>query len=228
MGEKLTGFISIFFVTLMYLAFGYGEIMGIYHSATKHNDLWMSITLPPWAWYRSVEFWWHDDFADVNWDERLKNDAATIMYLIQGSEDIKKYNEDMEEFSTKIKHYPYEKLNVLKNIAIEYEDYMLSCNEDLQRMFKQYYINGKTDYILSAKTDSLEEDLFAKTPYDLNRIRSQWEVGRKQLIDKIKENADYVNPEKTDSYFMDDRKIKKRMFAENYKRIFQEEYNFNN
>ncbi len=48
---------------LLYAAFTWGELGGIVHSFTHHGvgDGFAAVFVPPWAWYRSVEFFWHKD-----------------------------------------------------------------------------------------------------------------------------------------------------------------------
>lgn len=48
---------------LMMLVFGWLELGGLYHSASAHSgaDFALAFFVPPFAWYRSVEFFWHED-----------------------------------------------------------------------------------------------------------------------------------------------------------------------
>lgn len=41
----------------------WGEFGGLYHSFTKHGggDTALAFLVPPFAFYRSIEFFWHDD-----------------------------------------------------------------------------------------------------------------------------------------------------------------------
>lgn len=47
---------------LLFLVVGWLQLGGLYHSATAHSgiDLAVAFFVPPWAWYRSVEYFWHD------------------------------------------------------------------------------------------------------------------------------------------------------------------------
>lgn len=47
---------------LLLLIFGWLELGGLVHSASAHSgaDFAVAFFVPPWAWYRSVEFFWHE------------------------------------------------------------------------------------------------------------------------------------------------------------------------
>jgi hypothetical protein len=47
--------------TITWLAFGWVELGGIVHAFKDHSvgDGFAAVVVPPWAWYRSVEFFWH-------------------------------------------------------------------------------------------------------------------------------------------------------------------------
>ena len=88
--ERVFGtFLGILLATF----FLYGEGAGIYHAFKKHDigDGLIAVFIPPYAWYRSLEIWWHDDFAAVDWDQRVKSDARVLIALLNASA-----NPDME------------------------------------------------------------------------------------------------------------------------------------
>lgn len=70
------------------------------HSAVDGVD---AIFVPPYAWYRLIEFFWHGDYAGVNWEKVLKNDLKSCNYFLTQSinPDINlfRFNEDIKEFS---------------------------------------------------------------------------------------------------------------------------------
>jgi hypothetical protein len=45
------------------LALVWGEFAGVYHAARSHGmgDAAIAFFVPPYAWYRSIEYFWHDD-----------------------------------------------------------------------------------------------------------------------------------------------------------------------
>lgn len=56
-------FLSNIAIGIFYIVMGLPVFIGIYHSVKKHSpgDVVASILLPPWGWYRGIEFFWHDD-----------------------------------------------------------------------------------------------------------------------------------------------------------------------
>lgn len=65
---------------LLYVAFTWGELGGIVHAFTHHGtgDGFAAVFVPPWAWYRSIEFFWHQDPpADTTAVPRGRADADT-------------------------------------------------------------------------------------------------------------------------------------------------------
>lgn len=62
--SQLSGLVTVaFFVFITW-----GELGGLYHSAKGHGpgDFVVSLVFPPWSWYRSVEFFWHDGGESVS------------------------------------------------------------------------------------------------------------------------------------------------------------------
>ena len=114
MRESILGF----FMVLLFL---YGEIFGIIHSIKYHpeDDLYMVITVPPYAWYRSIEMLWHDEFADVDWETRLANDMEVCFFFFERATDPEinkfEFNRDIEEFSDIINNYPEDSKEISKS-----------------------------------------------------------------------------------------------------------------
>jgi len=52
---------------LVLIAGLYLEFFGIYHSFSRHGvkDGLISVFIPPYGWYRAIEYWWHDDYAGI-------------------------------------------------------------------------------------------------------------------------------------------------------------------
>lgn len=105
-------------------------INGCVHSFKKHNDDPEWLQRSPIVIYRGIEYFWHDDFVDVDWNQRIKNDAGTVCYLIELSaetNDVDGVKMQIEEFSKKIKDYPKDKKDSLKfagSSFITYINYM--------------------------------------------------------------------------------------------------------
>lgn len=98
-------------------------INGCVHSCKKHKDdpEWLQNT--PIVAYRGVEYFWHDDFAGVDWNERLKADARSAFILMDAytsNEKVDEITSEIESFSKKINKYPTEKLHYIQEAANTY------------------------------------------------------------------------------------------------------------
>lgn len=118
-------------------------ILGMYHSCSKHDEPDM-LRYSPFSLYRGIEFFWHNDFAGVNWDERLKeNGKASVFFLytsLKESTNPHELNKNIEVFSKDIKNYPKDKLDLLKTVSKTYIGYEKTFGEDLLNAVK-YHIN---------------------------------------------------------------------------------------
>lgn len=76
MREKLASLLSGFFYFMLLLAILWGEVVGTGHAFWKHSitDGIAAIALPPWAWYRGIEFFWHNKLEDQTGKERPVRD----------------------------------------------------------------------------------------------------------------------------------------------------------
>lgn len=134
--------------TLIFLVlFGYFEVFGLYHTFTKHKDeIIIALVLPPFAWYRAVEFWWHDDFAGVDWEKRLEYDSKTCVGIVNAvirqrqGEELETspiLGQTIDEFSQQVGTYPKEKREYLKNLTKNYILYSESMMLDFQKCFSE-------------------------------------------------------------------------------------------
>jgi hypothetical protein len=119
-------------------------INGCVHSCNKHKDdpQWLSNT--PLAIYRGAEYFWHDDFGDVDWRERIENDGATIldyMNMVNVGKRVDEIKMEIEEFSKRIRTYPSSKQDTLKRIAKLYIDYSQLAVSELSNYCDSVY-NG--------------------------------------------------------------------------------------
>lgn len=119
--KSIPGLIGMLLVWTLVL---WAELGGLYHSYTKHNDVVLAFFIPPVAVYRSVEFFWHDDFKGVNWDKRLPNDIKACLYFLaeyaHEEANIVQLNKDLEEFSSIINKYPEDKRDYIKSTIDDY------------------------------------------------------------------------------------------------------------
>lgn len=150
---------------LIVVALLWGELGGLYHSASKHSlrDAFLSFVIPPYSWYRSIEFFWHDDFAGVDWPKRLRNDVKICIYFLNkaSSNDVNANERTMEieNFSARIAKYPNERKEHLKEVARVYIRFMLSLMDDFQTALDTYSITGRFYFKIGEQSSKYEAAL---------------------------------------------------------------------
>lgn len=197
--EYFGGVLSIIF----YILFFYGEIFGIIHSVKKHStgDIIASIAIPPWAWWRSIEMVWHNDYANVDWDKRLTNDMQTCIYFINQANDTKvnKFEiiEDIEIFHNKIVKYPQDKLEFLKNGTRYFIEYSNSNSNDFINALNEYSKTGDFDWKASDKTKQLEKTLSNyKLIEDIKLAKKTLEITNNELKTNFSDDLEFIDHEK--------------------------------
>lgn len=65
-------------------AFVWLEFGGIFHAFSRHgmSDGLLAVFVPPVAWYRSIEYFWHDHHSDAEWKEILSDDVVAMFALV--------------------------------------------------------------------------------------------------------------------------------------------------
>jgi|ERR1700675_905626 len=68
MSQRARAVASGLLTTVTWIALGWIELAGIVHAFKDHGvgDGFAAVVVPPWAWYRSVEFFWHHTRAVDN------------------------------------------------------------------------------------------------------------------------------------------------------------------
>lgn len=138
----------------------FSTIYGVYHSYDKHNSGFFAFVFPPYAWYMTIEsIGWHDDYADVDWNMRLDHDVSTAILFIAVPEkevqaNIVDFKQSMEKFTARIKQYPKDKLDYIKDASEIY--YLLS--ESAMNDFSNEMINAITERrnVSFSKSDATE------------------------------------------------------------------------
>jgi hypothetical protein len=154
LGESL---IAILWAALMI----WGEFGGLYHTFTRHKDqFWLAVFVPPVSWYRSVEFFWHDEYSGKKWETTKKADVQTIFYLLQTSHqkdaDRAKLSEEIEGFKKKISKYPKDNKAIIKTIFDDYVQYELALYDDFIEMLSRFAASDAISGFKSDKTKELE------------------------------------------------------------------------
>ena len=227
----MKGAISSILTFVIYISLIGDYCLGVFHSFTKHGiaDGAVGTVLFPWAMYRGVEFWWHDDYGNVNWDKRLSSDLQTCIFFVNSvnEKNVDRYqkNEDLEKFSEKINDYPLEKKQYLIDGTRKFIYYSNSLIDDFSASLNEYKKKGKFDFILSISTKKLESEL---SKFDL---KEDIDLSRK-AIEEL--NKEFQNNLPNDTTSQDFDKIKnietsiklaKEMQKKESKRLFK--YLFN-
>lgn len=223
--------IVTFLTFILYLTLLTSYILGIYHSFKKHSvaDGLIGTVIFPWAIYRGVEFWWHDDFSNVDWDKRLNNDLHTCIYFILMVSDnsANKYqlNENLEKFSEKIKNYPTDQKRYLLERTKLYIEYYNSINSDLLNSLKNYEFNGSFIFETSYETDKLENEL-SKLKFE-----EEIAVSKKHIEELNKLMQDYVSSDESNINYDKFKDLETKLTLsmnlqqKEYKRIFKSLFN---
>ncbi|MDX9782915.1 MAG: hypothetical protein RBT35_08065 [Bacteroidales bacterium] len=165
-------------------------ILGVYHSYTKHpNDLGI-VRWSPYAVYRGVEFFWHDDFAGVNWEERLRDDANKCIRLLNRSysEDIDqaKFDKAIEEYKKTLKKYPEDRIEVLRIVSQNYIKHSNSFFRDIFRAIDNMNINTVSLVSQSYRTKELEEAICRGLhPEDCHTFQESIQFSIKAINDRF-------------------------------------------
>jgi hypothetical protein len=182
MKEVLKSFVVIIFYLASFLDYG----VGLIHSFKKHGiaDGLIGAIAFPWAMYRGVEFWFHNDFSDVNWDKRLESDMKTCVYLFSQAQMGNKIelNESIEKFSNKINEYPAEKKRFLVDGARLYLTYFDKISINIIASLDTYIKEGRFEIIQNSSVEKLENEL---TKYYLKEEVSSVKIGMEDLKKKI-------------------------------------------
>jgi len=201
--NKIKEYIGGSLTIVLYIFIFYGEIFGIIHSVKKHStgDIIASIAIPPWAWWRSIEMWWHDDYSNVDWNKRLTNDIQTCIYFITqaNNADANKFelNEDIEKFSEKIIKYPQDKLGFLISGTRNYIEYSNSTSIDFINAIKEYSETGNFDWKQSDKTKQLEKTLVNyKLIEDIEFAKKSVELTNKELKENFPDDVLLIDYER--------------------------------
>lgn len=183
-------------------------IFGIHHAGSKHDSGFVALAFPPYAWYRAVEaVGWHDDFAGLDWEERLAADTKILMALL-GSDPatadaatVFQIEKAKEFFRDQISDYPEDKHKYLKQVALVHMSFQQSLMRDLFRYARMVY-DDETDvgvtFVRSEETARLERTLATYTD-ELNNANVAFDLLAKQIADAVRKgrgNVEYSEFEK--------------------------------
>jgi len=185
MKKYFESLIIVLFVIIM----TWGELGGLYHTYTRHREQFsLALFVPPVAWYRSVEMFWHKEYSGKRWEKRKWSDAQMIVYIVMSwsREDTNKVklNEEIDSFAKKISKYPKRNKDEIKQIFDDYFSYGTSVYHDFVETSTRYIESGVYSQYKSDKTKEFEViliDYGLKDYVDLSN--KAWDLIMKDLSD---------------------------------------------
>lgn len=135
-------------------------VNGCFHSSTKHKDDPFWIQQSPLAIYRGVEYFWHDDYAGVNWKEKIDDDAETAIELIMSSnsgQNIDETKTQMRNLSEKISKYPKDKRQEIEKIVRRYLSFIFKITDDFTSYVNNFPIDST--FRMSSSTQKIIDSL---------------------------------------------------------------------
>lgn len=218
--------------SILYLAFFFLYISGCVHSLKKHKDDGDLMRYSPMSVYRGVEWYWHDDFAGVNWEERLKSDAYTLQVIMNSlgeSQHIETLNTQIEKFGNKIRTYPDDKYDYLKRAAKLYYSYFTTVREEMSAYLDSIQA-GKykfDSYGWDDKSKIIQDSLILV--YGLKEVSEVNKELNKALV-KLRENAALGNIDEVNevrSNMQKNGKIVEDWMTRVYEMLFKESLSLN-
>ena len=131
--------------------------LGLWHSHKKHKEDSDNIF---WMVYRGAEMFWHDDYAGVNWRDKVNDDAGTAIQLITSTNSLYKIDEvkkQSDEFAEKISKYPNDKKDEIQKIVKDYLSFIKMVTSDFTSFINNFDANE--DFHFSSKTEQKYDSL---------------------------------------------------------------------
>jgi len=175
------------FILIALLA--YGEVVGIYHTIKEHkekNHVMTSIVFPPYAWFRSLEIWWHNDI-----DKELQMDMMSCAYFFEGGnpESLYKLNEELNQFSKEISKYSSTRIQILANFSNLYIKYQVACANNIDNYLSTW--NKSKDFKDNEIVLNIEKDFVTfLIDEDINYLIKKKQELRKQVLEGLKDFKD--------------------------------------
>ncbi|MES2023904.1 MAG: hypothetical protein V4439_04435 [Patescibacteria group bacterium] len=204
---------------------------GMVHSFNKHGngDGILSVFIPPWAIYRGVEMFWHDDYRGVDWIKKIKDDIESTIYFVNTAPaketDTYKLNEEMDEFSKKISEYPKAKYDELKTGTKEYIEFSVYFMDDFLG-WKNKMANRDTTFEYSKKTLVAVSDLVNK--YGLIELK-QLPDSTLKMYKQFATSSYFEYQDKIDDFFnkmANNKDVYTSSYYRTFKRIFNDSLTF--
>jgi len=229
MKDKLSDFLSI----STYFIFIGLFLLGIFHSFHRHSasDGVIGIVFFPWGMYRGLEFWWHDDHADVVWEKRLPSDMQTCIYFLSEAttEGANKFelNNNLEEFSNRVSKYPKDKREYLIKGVRKYIEFSNSVQTDLKTSLEEYLEGEKFQWITSSKTEKLEVELREYYLYkDIELLNRAFDEFKDRFVQDLAEMNDEIEKQRIEAMNTNYgllKDLQQKEYLRTFENIFNEE-----
>jgi hypothetical protein len=216
--DRVTGLTAYIFYTGLFVIY----IIGIFHCFKKHSTIQgvVSVVAFPFGIYRGFESLFHDDFKDVNWKVRLKNDTKTCIYFLNeiNNENFNQYNfnKDLEEFSNKIKKYPLDKREILIKNVKQYIGFIILIEKDINNYLDSYK-GGRFNLKFSNRTQK-----------QLLKIEHNIYFNKYEVSNLKKGNENFNESIKSQEINNNDLNLIKLSFSNNNKNMLEVFYNIFN
>lgn len=105
LSKTILGWIATVVILFAYVA-------GTIHSCNKHPNDSKAETFTPFAIYRGIEMFWHDDFPGVDWKQKVSDDVSISIQLLSAVKQpgtMAEANQQLDQLATQIQTYPAEK-----------------------------------------------------------------------------------------------------------------------
>lgn len=162
--------------TIFYLEFG-----GIYHAFKKHGntDGWIAVCVPPYTFYRALEWFWHDDYAGIDWNKQINYDLDATFgvfeaYIDKDNLKIKsELGEMVNDLSQRFSSYKPDKLLIIKNTTRAYMLYGLSVAKDSEKYIEELLQGAQIKFSFGPRTLQLEKDFVQVSKQEAYITRSK-------------------------------------------------------
>jgi hypothetical protein len=167
----------------------FAYIAGTIHSCNKHPDDSKAERFTPYAVYRGIEMFWHNDFPGVDWKQKISEDVSISIQLLSAVTQpatMVEANQQLEHLANQLESYPASKRKEVANAvrmclrygdiwAFELWSYLTSADSSVSFSF-------------SADANSLMDSLRSKyNIYEIDAMRTMADSVILQTKDKPEE-----------------------------------------
>lgn len=126
--KMIAGGAGSFLLVVLFLWLQFG---GLYHAFVRHSsgDALIAFFVPPFAWYRAVESFWHDRHSEEEWREILSDDANAVFILAGDHSDDADFAVMkpvlIEKLRARVRYYPSERKDQMEAIVDASYDHLM-------------------------------------------------------------------------------------------------------